>query len=55
MFVAHYAANNEYREFGTFDEAKKWLADAWEDDGKPQSGNPSGTIIVYFWKKIRKE
>jgi hypothetical protein len=33
MFVAHYAANNEYREFGTFDEAKKWLADAWEDDG----------------------
>ena len=25
------------------------------DDGRPQQGNPAGTIIVYFWKKIRKE
>jgi len=25
-----------------------------DDSGKPVSGNPSGTIIVYFWKRIKK-
>lgn len=26
-----------------------------DDNGTPIKGNPSGTIIVYFWKKICKE
>ena len=26
----------------------------WDENNKPISGNPSGTIIVYFWKEIIK-
>jgi len=32
MFLAHYAANNEYEEFDTFAEAKKWLCEQWDKD-----------------------
>jgi len=27
----------------------------WDEQNKPMSGNPSGTILVYFWKRIRKD
>lgn len=32
MYVAHYAADNQYEEFETFEEAKKWLEDFWLED-----------------------
>ena len=36
MYTAHYAANNEYEKFNTFEEAEKWLAERWEEDGSDE-------------------
>lgn len=43
-FVAHYAANNEYAEFDTFEEAKIWLREAWLEDGSDDEGYADETL-----------
>ena len=35
-WIAHYGANNETEEFETFKEAKKWLEEAWQEDGSDE-------------------